>query len=213
MFSKRSEALELIDLGPPHYSAEEYKRCLDNLNRVGHYLGGDRASYKALNALDFMPESILDVGCGGGGFTKKLSDKYPRVKGIDTSLEAISHARATYPEIDFARMRLEDMPDNSYDVVIATLVCHHLSQAELPAFLKQCARVAKKAVIINDLHRHFWAWASFSLIAPLLFRDRLITYDGRLSIKRAFKRKELEAYGGTVSWHWPFRWIMVLRPS
>jgi len=219
-FPQRSEEPELIDLGPPHYNPEEYQSCLDQLDRVGKYLGGDRASLKTLQKLSFTPQSILDVGCGGGGFTQKLGSVYKEavVKGIEISHDAVTLAKKhnTYSNVSFDYCNLSDVPSKSYDVVISTLVCHHLSDDDLIHFLKESLRVAKHKVIVNDLHRHPLAWLGFSVTAPLLFRNRLITHDGLLSIKRAFKRQDWDRYlhalkvQGDLVWHWPFRWILTL---
>lgn len=221
-WQKRSDQLELIDLGPKHYSEEEYLDCLHQLGKVGKYLGGDRASYKAIDRIASEPTSILDVGCGGGDFTQKLGKRYPscQIKGIDISSEAVRYAKMHNQRnnVTFDSCFLCNIPSKSYDVVISTLVCHHLNDAELILFLKNCTQVAKKAVIINDLHRHPLAWFAFLVSAPILFKNRLITHDGALSIKRAFTKKDWQGYlkafnaKGKISWHWPFRWIVTLEP-
>lgn len=221
MWPKRSEELELIDLGPPHYTPDEYLACLAKLNKVGEYLGGDRASFKAMRKLPFSPSSILDVGCGGGGFTQKLGEAYPdsHVRGIEISSSAVKYAKMHHrlKNVTFDCCYLKDIPAKSYDVVIATLVCHHLTDEDLISFLEDCLRVAKKNVMINDLHRHPIAWTAFRLLAPLFFQNRLITHDGCLSIKRAFVRADWTRYltrlnaRGNVSWHYPFRWIVTLE--
>ncbi len=222
-WNKRSDRLELIDLGPQHYTQEEYLDCLHQLGKVGKYLGGDRASYQAIDHLIPRPASILDVGCGGGDFTQKLGKRYSscQIKGIDISGEAIDYAKKHHQRnnVSFDSCLLCNVSSKSYDVVIATLVCHHLNDDELILFLKDCTRIAKKAVIINDLHRHPLAWFAFKLSAPLIFRNRLITHDGALSIKRAFTRKDWQKYlealhaKGKITWHWPFRWIVTLEPD
>jgi 2-polyprenyl-3-methyl-5-hydroxy-6-metoxy-1,4-benzoquinol methylase len=221
IWPKRSNELELIDLGPPYYTQEEYLICLDKLNKVGEYLGGERASFKTLKKLSFSPASILDVGCGGGGFTQKLGKCYKNsmVKGIEISSTAVNYAQTHHrlKNVVFEYCHLSDIPSKSYDIVISTLVCHHLKDESLIPFLKDCLRVAKRAVIINDLHRHPIAWMAFLLSAPLLFRNRLITHDGCLSVKRAFVRDDWERYlaelgvKGDVSWYWPFRWMVTLE--
>jgi len=220
IWSKRSEKLELLDLGPAFYTQAEYRDCLDKLNLVGEYLGGDRASLKVFEKLTFSPSSILDVGCGGGGFTQKLGCRYPEsaIKGIDISQDAIDHAKTVnqLKNVEFEVCDLLKIPSKSYDVVITTLVCHHLPDHEIVSFLKNCLRVAKRQVIINDLHRHPVAWLAFLCSAPLLFRNRLITHDGALSIQRAFIRKDWNRYlnqmdiQGNISWHFPFRWTVTL---
>lgn len=229
MFSKRSTKLEYLDLGPEYYTVDEYTDCMDKLAKIGKVLGGNSASFKAINQLNFIPESILDVGCGGGAFTRLLAERYSRttIVGIDTSLDAIRDAQDKYNSHSLKNLFFEHRnnpelkePTNSFDVVIATLICHHLTDQQLVEFLKEACRISKRAVVINDLHRHPLAYYLFGLISPVLFNNRLIQHDGMLSIKRAFKRKDLEQYlvaaGITsdkweISWNWAFRWIVTIK--
>lgn len=227
----RSMEKELMDLGPSCYTPKEYEDCLHQLDRVGRYLGGDRASYWAFRQLKSTPKSILDVGCGGGLFTIRLAKTYPEAKvvGIDVSQEAIAiaskHLQNAKPVLTNLEFTVPAAPelhykDNAFDVVIATLVCHHLTDTELVVFLKDAYKVAKQAVILNDLHRHDLAYKIFGIIAPLLFRNRLITEDGLLSIKRSFIRKdwiallqaaEIPLEHCSINWSCPFRWIVMLN--
>lgn len=228
-YFKRSTQPELIDLGPSHYTPSEYRHCLYQLARIGCLLGGDRATFWAMRQLRKKPHSILDVGCGGGIFTLKLAeiDLSMRVVGIDISPEAITfaqqHKKEHYSHLTNTQFILSKTPDihsyGSFDVVMATLVCHHLPDQELVAFIQQACMTAEKAVILNDLHRHLFATFGFAIVAPLLFRNRLIWHDGLLSIKRSFQYREwkkiLEAAGieatyYTISWHWAFRWIIFI---
>lgn len=229
--SKRSQTPEWIDLDPPCYTKEEYVDCLKQLERIGRFLGGDRATFWAFNQLEHPPTSILDVGCGGGQLAMKLAKRYPEasVKGIDLSSEGIAYAHQQLKKepglrVEFCVPPTAELnePPKSFDVVTSTLVCHHLTDEQIIEFIKKSVKVAKKAVIINDLHRHPLASCSFFALAPLCFRNRLIFHDGLLSIKRAFKRKEwigyLQAAGipqhaWSLSWHPFFRWILIIYPQ
>ena len=122
MLSKRSYEPELLDLGATHYTAAEYRDCMDQLDRIARFLGGNRATFKALDKLPFIPESILDVGCGSGHFTMHLAARYPNAKiaGVDISDEAIEIARGnqlqaqkTPPNVSFFSSYLHEVPHNS----------------------------------------------------------------------------------------------------
>jgi len=222
----RSNEKELIDMGSEFYTPEEYDDCLKKLGAVGRFLGGNAAILSAFNKLKNEPASILDVGCGGGYFTRLLAYKYPKAKiiGIDYSSKAIEHAKRnkSLPNLSFEVPKTLELNarEKSFDVVTATLVCHHMSDSELVDFLKRAAITARKAIIINDLHRHPVAYFTYFIIARPLFRNRLITHDGLLSIKRSFIKKEWISYlqkAGfkqdqyTIKWKLPFRWIITIN--
>lgn len=226
---KRSFEKEILDLGSDHYSPEEYNSCLKLLKRLNFFLGGFRASRRAFKNLNTIPSSILEVGCGGGYLCQCLHRWFPNatVHGIDISREAIDHAEKHLPEefkkkVTFSMQngKTIEYPDNSFDVVTAMLVCHHMTDDELVIFLKQSYRISSQAVIINDLHRHILAYISFSLIAPFAFPNRLIWHDGRLSVRRSFHKRDwfslLEKAGFqkqqcTLKWHPAFRWTLTIR--
>lgn len=229
--SQRSDELELIDLGSHYFTREEYEDWLIQMSRCGKLTGGDRATFRAFKRLSRPPQSILDVGCGGGNFTLLLAQRYPEanILGIDTSAMAIAYAKqllernpGAFPRVSFQHLQEPRLGQSfkDFDVITATLVCHHLNDSDLIDFFKQATTLAKQAVIINDLHRHPLASVFFFLVAPLFFRNRLFLTDGPISIRRAFKRRDwkrlLHRAGigknqWTLTWHWLFRWTVTMR--
>ncbi len=80
----------------------------------------------------------------------------------------------------------------SVDVVSCCLFLHHLSPAEVATFLGEALRVARVAVVINDLERtrvHYALARLFSLVDP----SRLSRHDGPVSVRQAYSRHELRA--------------------
>lgn len=204
---KRSTEKELMDLG--HYSAEEYKECLQKLFLVGKYSGIHHDTVKTLETIN--PESILDVGCGDGALLSAIAERFPNTTchGIDISKEAIGYAKSSHNVTFSCRDTLEPA-----DVIMATLVCHHMSDEELERFLHEAYQNAKKHVLINDLQRSRAAKALFRLISGPLFSNRLISHDGIVSIERGFTKKELEnflaPYPHEIRWRLPFRWQVLI---
>ena len=205
MFSQRSQEKELLDLGPEFYTAAEYADCLRKLFLINKLLGIFRGTAKLLRR--FSPKSsLLDVGCGGGMFILQLSRLFPEMPmhGVDIAPAAIIQAQqslqawqsqTSHVQVSF---QLHDSAEvtfmlQSYDIILATLVCHHLTNDELIIFLRQALRAANQAVIINDLHRHWVAYWFYKIISPLLLRNRLITHDGLISIRRGFTRTEWQS--------------------
>jgi len=79
-------------------------------------------------------ESVLDVGCGTGTLTlaAKRRAGAGQVCGIDASAEMIEVARGKAAkggrEVDFRVALIEEIPypDESFDVVLSSLMLHHL---------------------------------------------------------------------------------------
>ena len=99
--------------------------------RVGAFvakLGG-----AALDLLDPNPgERILDVGCGEGTLTKKISERGAVVLGIDNSPEMIAAARAN--GVDAVLLAAEDMQFFSeFDAAFSNATLHWVLEKEQAA--------------------------------------------------------------------------------
>lgn len=230
-FKTRSKEKEIIDLGPDFYTSQEYEYSLKKLFKINRIMGIFK---NTVNLIQQFPENsmLADVGCGGGLFLLHLSKYYPRMKmlGLDISTEAIQLAEKELSEwqqknasiaVEFKIQPQQELhiTANSVDIILINLVCHHLDDDELVAFLIKANDTARKAVVINDLHRNFVAYWLYKIISPILFNNRLITHDGLLSIQKSFTRKELEFLlhkacikNYQIKWHFPFWWsILILK--
>jgi ubiquinone/menaquinone biosynthesis C-methylase UbiE len=82
--------------------------------------------------------------------------------------------------------------DGSLELVSCALMAHHLGPDEIVRFVNEALRVARVAVLINDLRRsrmHLAAvYAGFAL-----YRSRLTRHDAPASVRRAYTRRELQA--------------------
>lgn len=232
MLTKRSKEKELIDLGHDFYSQEEYEQCLRILFKVNKLFGSFKQVIKLLKLFP-KDATLVDIGCGGGLFLLHLNQYYPemRMLGLDTSAEAIRLAqneleqwqkrkRSASNNIEFQLQHQAELTlkQDSVDILLSTLVCHHLDDEELIEFLTKASNATRKAVIINDIHRHSIAYCFYKLLSPL-FGNRLITQDGLTSIQKGFTRVELERllqranlHNYQIKWHFPFRWsILILK--
>lgn len=227
MLLQRSQEKEILDLGPEHYTSEEFKHCQKNLFQVNKFLGCFNGTAKLLKKLP-QTSTITDVGCGGGLFILNLSKLFPKMKfnGIDISSEAIDMAINEKEKFESGAINVTfkymsntslDYKENSVDIILATMVCHHMSNKEMVLFIKQAIHTVKNQVIINDLHRNSIAYWFYRIFSPIMFRDRLITHDGLISIKRGFIRPELKKIlreaginNYQIKWCFPFRWRIII---
>lgn len=227
MLRRRSSEQEILDLGPGYYTPAEFTHCQKMLFRVNQLLGCFHGTVKLFKKLP-LTTSIMDVGCGAGLFILHLSRLFPNMKfhGVDISAEAIAMALDEKYKFstDTKNVTFEQLPqpelsynESSVDVILANMVCHHMSDQEFILFLQQAEHVVKNQIIINDLHRHTIAYCFYYIFSPIIFRDRLITHDGLISIKRGFIRKELKALLDQanirhyqIKWCFPFRWRVII---
>ena len=83
-----------------------------------------------------------------------------------------------------------DLAGELWDCVISSLVAHHMTHAQLVAFLRFMEREARLGWFVNDLHRHRLAHAGFPLLARIMGWHRIVREDGTLSIARAYRPAE-----------------------
>jgi ubiquinone/menaquinone biosynthesis C-methylase UbiE len=97
-------------------------------------------------------ETVLDVGCGTGTLAIEVQRRIGsvgRVVGIDPSSEQIARARAKAARrrvpIEFQVGVIEQLafPDQTFDVVLSTLMMHHLPASLKWQGLMEIARVLK----------------------------------------------------------------------
>jgi ubiquinone/menaquinone biosynthesis C-methylase UbiE len=113
-------------------------------------------------------ESVLDVGCGTGTLAiaaKRWVGSTGSVHGIDASPEMIARARKKAAkagaEIGFEQGLAQSLPfsDGTFDVVLSTVMLHHLSRPARQQGLSEMRRVLKSggrllAVDFGGASRH-----------------------------------------------------------
>jgi ubiquinone/menaquinone biosynthesis C-methylase UbiE len=81
--------------------------------------------------------------------------------------------------------------DGTFDVVMASLFFHHLSDEDCVRVLAQMWRIAKRLVLVNDLHRHAVAYFSIRGLTAMFSKSPMVRHDGPVSVMRAFRPNEL----------------------
>ena len=95
----------------------------------------------------FRPESVLDLGCGTGWFTRKLTARFPeaRVTGADLSPGMLAQAEAATDraDVNWLNADAEQLPlaDQSVDLVFSNLMVQWSQQPEV--VLAECQRVLR----------------------------------------------------------------------
>ena len=99
-------------------------------------------------------QTLLDVGCGSGWFSRRFAAEGCAVTGLDPDPAMLAYARSQPGAVRYVRGRMEALPfpDRSFDIVSAvTSLCFVTDQC---AALREMARVARHAVVLGLLNRH-----------------------------------------------------------
>lgn len=141
---------------------------------------------------------FLDVGAGPGQLSDELK-LWSASRGwdwsfVDTDLkaEALQSGRSvvcTATALPFA--------DNSFDVVIATQMTHHLeSEAEVIRHFVEAYRVSSKLVLFYDLHRNIFMYCAIWAFCHFLRVSQQTRHDGLISVRKGWREAEWRRLAG-----------------
>ncbi len=142
---------------------------------------------------------LLDVGFGDGDMLRRIALWAGRrgivaeLVGIDLNPNSAPAARARTPAdlpIDYRTGDYADLVGQGWDVVVSSLVAHHMTHDQLVAFLRFMNVESARGWLVNDLHRHAFAYAGYPLLARLFGWHEIVRDDGRLSIARSYRPAE-----------------------
>ena len=94
--------------------------------------------------------SILDLGCGNGIFTQRLSKEGAMVTGLDFSAHLLS--QNPHNVLTCGDATLLPFRDASFDLVFEANLLHHVSDAG--TVLKEMHRVSRKYVVLLEPNRN-----------------------------------------------------------
>jgi len=198
----RSREDEQMDA--PDLDAAVYEKVLHDLARV------NRVTFTAWPTLAFLNRAIgqaksfrlMDVGFGDGDVLRAVA-RWARKRGIEADLvgvdlndKSVKAARDATPADMAIDYRAGDYADQAgpWDFVISSQVTHHMTDAQLLAFLRYMEGQTRIGWLICDLHRLAFSYWGFPLLARLLMVHRIVREDGTLSIARSFRKAEWEEY-------------------
>ncbi len=227
----------------PSLDPAEHQRALAGLRRInwicrtGHYVAQEIESIAKSRRLDSI--SVLDLGCGSGdvaiSITKSLSKSFTcRTEGWDISQTACDAATANASSqswiankatstsllrrntlISFRQVDVFEPPEVQFDFVYCCLFLHHFSESQAVEVLQNMTRLAKVAVIVDDLLRTNLGLLLAKLGCYGLSRSPVVHFDGPQSVRAAFSEKEVRQLavqahldGVVVKRHWPQRYLL-----
>ncbi len=190
--------VELLD--DPRADPALVRRALADIARTNRWFGGAHAVIATLErhfrAAPRRPWTLLDVGTGQGDIPLAAAQAARR-HGIDLRLvgvERIPTAARVAREQGLATVLADGgalpFAPKSVDVVIASQVLHHVSRDTAARWIAAFDRIARRAVILADLHRSPLAMAGWWLASFPLGLHRVTRHDGVVSLQRGFTRAE-----------------------
>ncbi|MBB3187513.1 class I SAM-dependent methyltransferase [Microbacter margulisiae] len=127
-------------------TVEEIRERFDHdVERFSNLDTGQVSTVDATLSLELITEAakrinpkavhLLDIGCGAGNYTLKMLSKLPDLNCtlvdlsapmLERALERVSGATSGQVNTIQGDIREVDLPDNTYDIVLAGAVLHHL---------------------------------------------------------------------------------------
>lgn len=227
--SSRARSPELMD--DLSIDGAELTETLAQLRRINHLLGAAWPTLEGVSRLWHRAGrparlSLLDVGAGSGDVAELLLPWAER-RNLDmqlTLLDIHPHTCAVAGQWNRAESRVGVVQGDIYrlgiqqvDIVIASLFLHHIPSRQLSTVLDSLQQAARLGVVVNDLHRHWLAWAFIKAATRLFSGNRLIRHDAPLSVRRGFRTGDLEWLKNeaglkqlTYYWRPFFRYLIIL---
>jgi SAM-dependent methyltransferase len=194
------EEMDAIELAPARYA-----RVLADLSRINGLTMAPRPTLGFLDRIrargvGTRPWRILDVGYGAGDMLARIAD-WGAKRGVALDLAGVdlnpkSEAVAAVRLGERARLITGDyrgLAGHGWDIVISSLVTHHMTAAQRTDFLRFMETEAARGWLVNDLHRRRLPFAGYPLLATLAWVDPIVRRDGQLSVGRSFRRAEWQA--------------------
>lgn len=208
---------------------QEFAACIEDLAQVNTLTLARPPTLAFIDrALKATPESrvltIIDVGFGAGDMLQAIARLVERRRrqakliGFDINPRSEPVARRLAPASMGIDFRTGDAftDEEPVDLVISSLVTHHMDDEEIVRFLTWMEARARLGWFINDLHRHWFAYHGFRALSAAMRWHAFVRHDGPLSIARAFRLEDWEALlvkahlagKAELQWKFPFRYCV-----
>ncbi len=219
-FGHRLDPLLLAERMDGPCSPEDLAACLRDLARINRLFLSYRPTLGFLqSAAERNSTEVLRVVDVGSGFGDTLRQIYRwaarrqvrvHLTGIDLHPHSAAAARAQTEREELPPDAITWITGDAYtlpgtpapDVIISSLLTHHLTDPEIVRFLGWMEGTARLGWFINDLERQPMPARLFSVLARTLRWHPFVQHDGPLSFRRAFRVAdwtELLAQAGIAS--------------
>jgi SAM-dependent methyltransferase len=199
---QRSAQIEILD---GEVETADLADILHDLARFNGIMQGHQPVLRWLDrAVKSLPPNrpltLLDIGSGYGdllravrGWARKRGRSL-RLIGVDLSPQVVDVARSVTPDSDEIEYHAADIfaftPPAPIDLVVTSLVTHHLSDDLIARFLRWIETNASRGWMIYDLQRSVIPFYFIAFAGIVLRLHPVVTYDGRVSVARSLTRRE-----------------------
>ncbi|MGA9717773.1 MAG: methyltransferase domain-containing protein [Acidobacteriaceae bacterium] len=202
-FRLRVSPRELPELMDGDCSYDDFRGCLCSLEQINRWLLGYRPTLAWLKRLPpglRDPVHIVDVGSGGGGLLRQIAG-WARRRGVAVQLTGIdlnpyaarAAAESTPKELGIEWVTGDALmyrPEKPVDIVVSSLMAHHLEDEEIIVLLRWMEATAQVGWFINDLERSERSYRMFRHVSEMFRWHRFVRHDGPVSFRRAFREED-----------------------
>jgi SAM-dependent methyltransferase len=182
---RRSFVPEILD--DPNVSEETLARARLSLTAIHRFLGNTSCILSALRKGPERVQSVLDVGCGGGGLLAEIRTRLgAEVIGVDLRPPAIGPDGVPIVAADAVR---DPLP--VCDAAVGVMLAHHLTDADLVGLIRNVGRYCRRLILLDPV-RHPLPLALFRF-GMYPFLNRINARDGVRSVERSFTPAEFRS--------------------
>ena len=164
------------------------------------YLDQDPLALVSPAIMEFLQQrcgkEVLDLGCGVGGYARRMQDLGYTVVGVDRNPIYVERARSLGVRVEQAIGESLPFRDGEFESVYLVEVLEHIPSEAVPTVLKEARRVARRNVLftvpdctqyeqlleVDLLHGHFRAVDHVQFFTVDSMRDLLLEFFPRATV-------------------------------
>ena len=201
---KRSDEIELMDI--PDSDEKKLFNTVKQFKLINLLFTRSRHLIKKYIIREMLKNpdesySFLDIGAGGCDISYWLLRKCKTYKlnikviCLDSDTRVINFTKNKFKSIEGlmiingSAFELEKI--GKVDFVFANHFLHHLPFDKIPVIIEHISKFTKKVFLLNDIYRSYFAFFGLSIFCRIFLHNSFAYYDGRLSIRKGFREKEM----------------------